>query len=171
MIDTSADRKICVGQFAGAHGVHGLVKLRSFTENPDAIFAYGPLTDKDASRVFTVTKKTSGHDHFLVAIEGIENKEAADALRGERLYIDRTILPQTKANEFYEADLVGLEAFDAEGKNYGRVLGFFDFGGGPFLEIGQSGKDSFMLPFKDSFVPEVDCAAGKILIVLPEDAS
>ena len=171
MIDKPSDRRFCVGQFAGAHGVHGLVKLRSFTEKPDAIFTYEPLTDKDGTRVFKIAKKTAARDHFLVAVEGVEDKESADALRGDRLYIPRDFLPQTGTNEFYEADLVGLEAFDKDGKSYGRVLGVFDFGGGPFLEIGNTSKDSFMLPFKDSFVPKVDSEAGNILIALPEDAS
>jgi 16S rRNA processing protein RimM len=161
-------RRICVGQFAGAHGVRGLVKLRSFTGEPEAIFSYAPLSDKDGERIFELTKKSAAPDHFIVAVEGVADKDAADQLRGDRLYIPHDILPKTGKNEYYEADLMGLTAVDEEGKPHGTVMGVFDYGAGIFLEIGSTKKDSFMLPFKDAFVPEVDLEAGKLVIVLPE---
>ena len=158
-----------MGQFAGAHGVRGLVKLRSFTAEPEAIFGYAPLREKDGERVFTITLKSTAKDHFLVAVEGVGDKEAADQLRGDRLYIAQDLLPKTRKGEYYEADLVGLRALDESGKDYGRVMGVFDYGAGIFLEIGASKKDSFMLPFKDAFVPEVDLDAGTMLIAVPEE--
>ena len=187
----ASNRKICVGQFAGAHGVRGLVKLRSFTAEPEAIFTYAPLTDKEGERAFKITKnsasaqsrlrgaseagvpqssraKTNTKDLFIVAVEGVDDKEAADQLRGDRLYIPRDVLPTTGKNEYYEADLMGLSAVDEKGEDYGTVLGVFDYGAGIFLEIGTSKKDSFMLPFKDAFVPKVDLDAGTMTIVLPE---
>ncbi len=163
------ERRICVGQFAGAHGVRGLVKLRSFTAEPEAIFGYAPLMEKDGDRVFIITLKSTAKDHFLVAVEGVGDKEVADQLRGDRLYIAQDLLPKTRKGEYYEADLVGLRALDESGKDYGRVMGVFDYGAGIFLEIGASKKDSFMLPFKDAFVPEVDLDAGTMLIAVPEE--
>ncbi|MDD4615557.1 MAG: ribosome maturation factor RimM [Alphaproteobacteria bacterium] len=165
----STGPKICVGQFAGAHGVRGLVKLRSFTAEQEAIFDYAPLIGEDGKRTFKIAPKSAVKDMFIVSVEGIENKEAADQLRGDKIFIPHSLLPKTRKNEFYEADLIGLKAIDAEGKNYGSVLGVFDFGGGTFLEIGQTKKDSFMLPFKDAFVPTIDVKAGKMVIVVPED--
>ncbi|MDD3371155.1 MAG: ribosome maturation factor RimM [Alphaproteobacteria bacterium] len=162
------DRKICVGQFAGAHGVRGLAKLRSFTAEPEAIFGYEPLLSADGARTFKIEQKSATKDLFVVSIEGINNKEDADQLRGDKIYIPRAVLPKTKKNEYYEADLIGLTAIDSEGKDYGPVLGLYDFGGGTFLEIGKTRKDSFMLPFRDGFVPQVDIKAGKIVIAVPE---
>lgn len=162
------DRKICVGQFAGAHGVRGLVKLRSFTEDPEVIFDYTPLTSEDGKRTFKIAPKSAAKDYFIAAVEGIANKEEADALRGDRLYISREILPKTAKDQYYEADLIGLGACDAQGKEYGKVLATHDHGAGVFLEIGSNKKDSFMLPFKDAFVPEVDLDAGKLVILVPE---
>ncbi len=167
----ASNRKICVGQFAGAHGVRGLVKLRSFTAEPEAIFSYAPLTDKDGEREFIIKNNSASKDLFIVSVEGINDKEAADQLRGDRLYIPRTLLPKTGKNEYYEADLIGLKAVDEKDEDYGAVLNVFDYGAGIFLEIGTSKKDSFMLPFKDAFVPKVDLDAGKLIIVLPEEAS
>ena len=161
------DRKICVGQFAGAHGVRGLMKLRSFTGEPQAIFDYAPLATEDG-RVFKIVFKSAAKDHFLVEVEGIANKEEADALRGDRLYISRTKLPKTAQDEYYEAELIGLTVVDKSGKDYGRILGVHDHGAGVFLEIGQGKKDSFMLPFKDAFVPEVDVKAGKVVVAVPD---
>jgi 16S rRNA processing protein RimM len=165
----ASGRKICVGQFAGAHGVRGLVKLRSFTAKPEDIFVYAPLTDKDGERVFKIAKKSAAQDTYIVEVEGVDAKEAADQLRGDRLYVPRDLLPKTHQNEYYEADLMGLSAVDKAGKDLGKVLGVFDYGAGIFLEIGSSKKDSFMLPFKNGFVPEVDLNAGKIVIVMPEE--
>jgi 16S rRNA processing protein RimM len=159
--------KICVGQFAGAHGVRGLVKLRSFTEDPDAIFSYTPLTSGE--RRFSISKRSASGQYFVVSVEGIGDKEAADQLRGDKLYVPHSLLPETRQNEFYEADLVGLTAVDTTGKTYGKVLAVFDYGGGPFLEIGTSKKDSFMLPFKTAFIPEVHVNEGWVLVVVPEN--
>lgn len=165
-IKNKAKHTICVGQFAGAHGVRGLVKLRSFTEDPESIFAYKPLSDENGARVFKLTRKSAAKEFFIIAVEGIGSKEEADQLRGDKIYISRDLLPKLKKGEYFEGDLVGLHAFDKDGKNYGKVMGVFDYGAGVFLEIGTSKKDSFMLPFRDAFVPEVDLKAEKLLIVL-----
>lgn len=168
MIKGAQQGKICVGQFAGAHGVRGLVKLRSFTGEPDAIFDYVPLSDEAGNRVYKVAFKSVAKDHFIVTVEGIANKEQADLLRGDKIYVPRSVLPKTKKNEFYDADLIGLVAVDEAGKTYGKVMAVHDHGAGVFVEIGTSRKDSFMLPFKDAFVPVVDLKAGSVTIVVPE---
>ena len=168
MSEKSQIRKICVGQFAGAHGVRGLVKLRSFTAEPKAIFGYAPLFSEDGGRIFKIALKSAAKDMFIAFVEGVADKESADGLRGDRLYVTRDVLPKTRKGEYYEADLAGLLAVDAAGKAYGRVLAVHDYGAGVFLEIGLSKKDSFMLPFKDAFVPEVDLADEKMLISVPE---
>jgi 16S rRNA processing protein RimM len=161
-------RRICVGQFAGAHGVRGLVKLRSFTAEPEAIFTYAPLTSENGDRVFKLTLKSPAKDGFVAGVEGIPDKESADLLRGDKLYVARDLLPKTSTGEYYEADLIGLKASDSQGKEYGKVLDVHDHGAGVFLEIGSSKKDSFMLPFKDSFVPSVNFDDESILIIVPE---
>jgi 16S rRNA processing protein RimM len=167
-IFVAQERKFCVGQFAGAHGVRGLVKLRSFTAEPQAVFDYQPLSDESGARIYKVTFKSAAGDHLIVTVEGITSKEEADELRGDRLYVPRKVLPPTGKSEFYESDLLGLHAFDAGGRAYGKVMGIHDHGAGVFLEIGSSKKDSFMLPFKDAFVPKVEIEDGKVLVVVPE---
>ncbi len=161
-------RKICVGQFAGAHGVRGLVKLRSFTAEPTSIFEYAPLSDETGKRVFKITRKSTANDIFIATVEGITNKEDADDLRGDKIYIPRDVLPKPEKGEYYEADLVGLVAQDDAGKSYGTILAVHNHGAGTFVEIGTTHKDSFMLPFRDEFVPVVDADAGTATIIVPE---
>lgn len=159
------DRKICVGMITGAHGVRGLVRLRSFMEEPEKIATH-KLTDEDGERVNLKVKNTA-KDYLVAQLEGIANREAAQTLRGMKLYVARSALPKTKKREYYEADLIGLEAKDAKGKNHGPVRGVHNHGGGTFLEIGTSNKDSFMLPFTDKCVPEIDVEGGQIHINIP----
>ena len=159
--------KICVGKFAGAHGVRGLVRLLSFTEDPESIFSYAPILDEGGSREFKIKFKSAANKHFIAMVDGVNDKEAADALRGVSIYIPRDVLPETKDNEFYDADLIGLKAVDENGVDRGSVLGIYDYGAGAFLEIGENKKESFFLPFKDAFVPNVDLGSGVISIVMP----
>src|SRR5437868_6778848 len=97
--------QVCIGRFVGAHGVSGRVKLQSFMTRPEALFEQGPLSD-EAGRRYTVRRTGTGKDHFLAEVEGVKQREAADALRGTRLFVDRAALPEpTDADEFYHADL------------------------------------------------------------------
>jgi len=165
---TKTNTKICVGMIAGAQGIRGQVRLRSFTEDPEAIGDYEPLTDENGTRVFAVTLQGVAKDCFIASIDGVKDRNQAEALRGTRLYVDRSILPKAKKNQYYESDLIGLVAQDGQGKIYGKILATHDHGAGTFLEIGTNKKDSFMLPFRDAFVPEVDVAGGRVLIAPPE---
>ena len=152
----------------GAHGVRGLVKLRSFTAEPESLFDYAPLTSEDGKRVFKITCKSAVKEFFIASVEGLLSKEDADALRSDKIYITRDILPKTRKGEYYEVDLIGLMAVDVAGKEYGKVLDVHDHGAGTFLEIGTAKKDSFMLPFTDAFVPDVCFQAETILVAVPE---
>ena len=162
------ERKICVGMIAGAHGVRGLVRLRSFTEDPEAIADYMPLTDEDGKREFKIELRNTVKDYFVASLDGLKNKEEADAMRGVKLFALRSKMPKAGKKAYYDADLIGLVALDAAGKSYGKVMGVHNHGAGPFLEIGNNRRDSFMLPFTDACVPEVDLKAGKVLVVVPE---
>ncbi|MES1151081.1 MAG: ribosome maturation factor RimM [Dongia sp.] len=160
---------ILLGAIAGVHGIRGEVKVKSFTEDPMSIAAYGPLYDEQG-RTFTLKLTSKGaKDSVVIArIDGIADRNAAEALKGRRLYAPRDALPAIEAeDEFYASDLIGLAVEDAAGKSYGKVADVQDYGAGPMLVI--DGETSFDLPFADGFVPEVDVKAGKIVIALPED--
>lgn len=160
------ERKISVGKITGPHGLRGLVRLRSFTENPAAIETY-PVVDA-AGKSRRVTLKTAMGQEFIAEIEGVRSREQAEALRGQELFVPRSELPALGQREYYLADLVGLRALDQAHKDCGVVLAAHDFGGGPLLEIKATDGTTAMLPFRDAFVPVVDLAAGFVVIAPPE---
>jgi len=162
------DRKICVGTFSGAHGVKGLVRLKSFTEEPESIARYKPLTDATGKRGFEIQIKSSTNDHFIAEVEGVNDRDAAEALRGTKLYVPRAALPKLKKREFYESDLVGLKAQNAKGEDCGKVIAVHNYGGGPFLEVTAPEGKAFMLPFNKECVPEVDVEDGRVIIEVPK---
>jgi 16S rRNA processing protein RimM len=163
-------RMILLGAIAGVHGIRGEVKVKSFTADPMSIAAYGPLTDEQG-RTFELqlTSKAAKDSVVIARIDGIADRNAAEALKGRRLYAPREALPAIETeDEFYASDLIGLAVEDGSGKSYGKIADVQDHGAGPMLAIGE-GERAFDLPFADGFVPVVDLKAGKIVIALPED--
>ncbi|HEY0832541.1 MAG TPA: ribosome maturation factor RimM [Azospirillum sp.] len=161
--------KVCVGQFAGSHGVRGLVKLKSFTGDPKAVAAYGPLSDESGTRAFRVTLQGSNKDLWLARVDGVTTREQAQALAGVRLFVDRSALPDTEdADEFYHADLIGLRAERADGTPFGTVLALYDFGAGDMLEIRTPDGRTELLPFTRAVVPVVDVKGGRVVVEPPD---
>ena len=155
--------RVLLGVVAAPHGVRGLVRIKSFTEDPMAVAAYGPLSDESGKKEYRVEALSAARGAVLARIEGVADRTAAEALRGLRLYVDRSALPGTGEREWYEADLVGLEAVGTDGRNWGKVIAFHDFGAGSVMEV----SGGVMLPFTDEAVPEIDVAGGKVLVDPP----
>ena len=164
-----ADSRICVGVIVGAHGVRGLVRVKSFTEEPSDLTAYGPLSDADGGRRFTLTIAGSAKGVLLARLEGVGDRDAADGLRGTELYIDRDALPQTGEDEFYHADLIGLPAVLQDGTEYGTVRALHEFGAGDMIEIALADGGVSVLPFTHAVVPEIDLENGRITVSPPPE--
>lgn len=161
--------QVCVGAIAGAYGVRGEVRLKSFTADPEAVASYGPLATEDGARRFEVTLLGRVKNALRVRLSGVRTKEEADALRGTRLYVPRARLPDLPEDEFYHADLIGLEVTDTGGTPLGRVKAVHDHGAGDLLEILVPGaRQTVLLPFTRATVPTVDLAAGRIVADPPE---
>lgn len=164
-----SSERICVGAIAGAFGVAGEVRLKSFCADPTAIADYGPLYTEDGSRSFVVKLTRPVAGGLGARVTGIKTKEEADALRGTELYVDRTRLPSLPDDEFYHSDLIGLQAVDTGGVMLGSVVAVHNHGAGDILEItGPGRKTALMLPFTLAAVPTVDLAAGRVVVDLPE---
>ncbi len=160
---------VCVGTIAGAYGVRGEVRLKSFTAEPTGIADYGPVQTEDGARRFTINLIRPVKGGFTARLIGIETKEQADALKGTRLYLPRTALPSLPDDEFYHADLIGLEVFDTGGEAVGRVKSVQSNGADDLLELHGPGlKNTVLLLFTRANVPTVDLAAGRIVIDPPE---
>ena len=155
--------RVLLGVVAAPHGVRGLVRIKSFTEDPMAVAAYGPLSDESGKKEYRVEALSAARGAVLARIEGVADRTAAEALRGLRLFVERQRLPHTGEREWYEADLIGLEAVGTDGRDWGKVIAFHDFGAGSVMEV----SGGVMLPFTDEAVPEIDVAGGKVLIDPP----
>lgn len=157
--------RVCVGVVTGAHGVKGLVRIKPFTETPEAVAAYGALETEDGERRLEVSvANRAGKGQIAVRVEGITDREAAEALKGQRLYVDRDKLPAPEEDEFYHADLIGLVARRRDGGDVGRVRGVYDFGAGDVLEIAGETGEMIVVPFTRDAVPEIDLAGGFVVV-------
>jgi 16S rRNA processing protein RimM len=163
----SGDERILLGRIVAAHGIRGDVLIRTYTGQPEAIGSYGPVAAGDQSvkvRVVRVTPKG-----VVARLSGVVDRNAAEALAGTDLFVERARLPAANADEFYHADLIGLTAVDPDGAEIGRVVGVYNFGAGDLLDVAFGGsRRTELIPFKEPFVPTVDLAARRVVIVLPE---
>jgi len=164
--------RICLGQIGAPHGVRGQVRLRSFTSNPAAIAAYGALQTEDGRTLQLKSLRPAtdpAKDYFVAAFADIRDRDAAARLANAKLYVPRERLPQlADADEYYHADLIGLEAVDREGRRRGSVVAIHNFGAGDLIEVClDEGGQSAMLPFDARHVPDVDVGAGRIVISPP----
>lgn len=157
---------VCVGALAGAWGVQGAVRLKSFCAVSEAIADYAPLQTEDG-RSFGVTLLRPLSGAFAARLSGIADRETAEALKGTRLYAPRDRLPALPDDEFYYADLIGLTVLDTGGAEIGRMKAVMDHGAGDVLEIERRGKPPLLLPFTREIVPTVDLEGGRVIVDLP----
>ena len=160
---------ICVARIGAPHGVRGAVKLWTFTEDPLAVRHYGPLLTKDGARQFEVTHVREAKGHLVATLKGIATREEAERLNGVELYVAREKLPDTSADEYYHADLIGLAAVNAAGEPLGRVIAIHNFGAGDIIEVAPPNGATMLLPFTNAVVPTVDLEGGRVVIELPDE--
>ena len=161
--------QICIARIGAAHGVRGAVKLWTFTEDPFAVKAYGPLLTKDGARSFEIATAREAKGHLVATLKGVATREEAERLNGIELYIAREKLPATDENEYYHADLIGLAAVNVADEPLGRVLAIHNFGAGDIIEIAPPSGSTMLLPFTNAVVPTVDLAGGRVVIELPAE--
>lgn len=163
--NAAADRKsgvVCVGEIAGAFGVRGEVRLKSFCERPEAIADYSPLAAGDG-REFRLTEVRSAPRGFAARIDGVGTREEAQALKGVMLYAKRSRFAETDADEFYQADLIGASAYGLSGELIGTVSAVHCHGAGDILEIADA-DGTRLVPFTRDAVPDVVMAESRIVV-------
>lgn len=172
---TKQSEWVCVGAIAGAHGVKGEVRVRSFTQYAEDCFAYGPLYDETGKALINPVSARLQKDHFVVTTDGKTSREAWEALKSTRLYVPRTALPEPEEDEFYYDDLIGLSVSHLDGRALGRVKAIQNFGADDLLEISApDGRTAYYLPFTKEVIPVIRLAEGELLAdpdeaFLPED--
>ncbi len=156
---------VCVGIVVGAHGVQGRVRIRSFTANPTDVGAYGPLHDDTGRHRFTARVAGVRKENVVLAdLTGIVGRSQAEALRGRRLFVPRSALPELEEDTFHWADLIGLAVVRADGTPAGEVVAVHDFGAGSMLEVAVGERRTVMVSFTRAMVPEVDITGGRVVV-------
>ena len=163
--DGDRDARVCVGVITGAHGLRGLVRVRPFTDVAEDVGAYGPVQSEDGTRNFILdVRNRAGKGQILVQIEGVGDRNGAEALKGEKVFVARDRLPLPEEDEFYHADLLGLDVVTVEGEALGTVRALHDFGGGELLEIADTGGRLGTVSFTRAAVPDIDLAARRVTV-------
>jgi len=160
-------KRVCLGVIAGAHGLEGLVRIKSFTATPADIGAYGPLADEADARRFALSVTGRAKGVVLARIDGVGDRTQAEALKGTRLYLPRATLPAPAADEYYYADLIGLAVELPDGTTVGTVRAVDNFGAGEVLDVatqGPGGGATVAVPFTRAAVPLVDLDGGRIVV-------
>jgi 16S rRNA processing protein RimM len=167
--DNSGGR-IILGRITGAHGLRGEIRIQTYTGLPEDIAAYGALSDEAGTRQFNIVDvRAAKGDTVIAELKGVSSREAAEALRGEKLYITREQLPPPDEDEYYLTDLVGLDAAAPDGIVFGRVIAVHNFGAGDLLEIRPAAADkTAIIPFTKDCVPEIHIDRGMLIVVMPE---
>ncbi len=166
------DTKLVVmGVITNAHGIRGEVKIKSFTEVPEDIAAYGPLLLDDGPRTVEILRVRPAKGLLIAKIAGVTDRNAAELLKGRKLKLPRERLPEPEdEDEFYHTDLIGLKAEDASGKPVGTVVAVQNFGASDLLEIRPAGGGAtFYLAFTRENVPVVDIEGGRVVVNVPEE--
>jgi 16S rRNA processing protein RimM len=160
---------ILLGRISGAHGLKGEVKIAAFTAEPGDIAAYGPLKSADGTQVFEIASlRSAGSGAVIARLHGVQDRNAAERLRGTELYVARAALPPAEAGEYYHSDLIGLTAVSPDGETLGEVIAVQNFGAGDLLELRPArGRQTELIPFESAHVPKVDLDAGCVTIVWP----
>lgn len=172
-VDTP-DGYVCMCVIGPAHGVHGAVKAKCFAENPSELAAYGPLLTSDGES-FKITSVKPDKLGARLMLDGIHNRNQAEALRGTALFVAREKLPElADGDDFYHADLIGLEVVDGGGTTIGHVMGVHNFGAGDLLEVAahENGADAAKTAFyrfTKAVVPEIDIANGRLTLLPPQE--
>ncbi len=162
-------RDVLLAVIIGAQGLKGDVRVKAFTEKPDALASYGGLHAKDGRRFTVTAARGTKPDEAVLTLAEIKDRAGAEALKGVELFVTRDALPPTDADEFYHTDLVGLRAEDETGRVIGTVQAIHNYGAGDVIEIARPDGDSVLLPFTRETVPVIEIANGRILVAVPEE--
>ena len=161
------DGMIAMAEIVGVHGVRGLVKLKAYGNDAEALAEYGEFTDA-SGKIFTIAEMQLHGNIWLAEFEGLADRTAAEKLRGTVLYMPRDNLPKIEDEKtFYHIDLIGLAAVYPDGAPMGKIMGVANFGAGDLLEIKPIKGASFYVPFTDEAVPEVSLEKRQVTVDPP----
>ncbi len=158
---------VLVGVVTGARGIKGELRIKTFTAQPDALFDYGPLFSEAGAETYRGRITGQAKGQLLVRLDGIDDRNQAEAIKGLKLFVPRDKLPEPDEDEFYHADLIGMDAELADGTPFGTVRRVLDAGAGASLDI-TTAAGSVLVPFTKAAVPVISMTDGKVVIDPPD---
>lgn len=163
-LSSAENPRVCLGVITSPHGIRGAVKIKTYTQDPQNLTAYGPLTD-ETGKLYTIhIQDIRTTDSLTAVVDGVIDRNGAELLRGIHLFVDRDRLPKTDEEEFYHSDLIDLTVKGVEGEKIGYVKAVHNFGAGDILEVVTVDRANYMVPFRKEFVPTVDVARKELII-------
>jgi len=135
---------ICVGIISSPHGINGHIKIKYYTENPKGIISYGTVYNKERE-IVNLKYKGISNNLAIYEVENISDRNEANLLKGEYLFVKRKALPKLKNDEIYHIDLIGLKAINKKSQIIGTIENVSNYGAGDILEI-KNKKKSFLVP-------------------------
>lgn len=167
----TSPRLVQIGVVGAPHGVRGEARVKTFTEDPTSLSAYGPLATKDGRMLAVSSLRLLKGDMVVARFKGVDTREAVEALTGHALFAPREAMPAPDDDEFYHADLIGLRVETASGETIGEVTTVQNFGADDLVEVRLSGsRRTVYLPFTKAVVPVIDFTGGRIVVDPPEGA-
>lgn len=164
------DSLFCAAQITSAHGIRGHVKAKCFLDNSQDLLRYSPLLNESGEAPYQISKILSQtKDMLILQLEGVTTRTQAETLKGHKLMVERSRLPDLEEDLFYHTDLVGLKVTTKDGTEIGTIRALHNFGAGDILDVETLTHKSEFLPFTHAMVPEIDLKQGLIKLS-PEGA-
>lgn len=160
---------VVMGRIAAPFGIKGWVKVQPFSEDPGTLmdFESWRVGRDERQRIYPV-EAVQGHGKALIAkLAGIDDREAAFALRGQEISLARSDLPSPEEGEYYWSDLIGLRVINRQGVELGKVDSLMESGANDLLIV--KGAREHLIPFIAAFIGKVDVAGGTIEVDWGED--
>ncbi|WP_324807813.1 ribosome maturation factor RimM [Sphingomonas sp. LY29] len=147
MSASATDKRVALAAVAGAHGIKGEVRLKLFADSVESLARHSTVSLGGEPRRLLSAKL--GGKTVIARFEGVADRTAAEALRGQLVEVDRAALPPLEDGEYYHADLIGLPCVDGDGATLGTVAGIEDFGAGDLLEVEKPDGKRSLIPFRE----------------------
>lgn len=167
-----SDPFIILARIGAPNGVRGGVRVKLFGDDPAGLVDYGPLTRADGKGTLELSGLRPGKtpDLVVATFTGVTDRDQAAALNGVELGLPRSVLPAPEDDDdFYHADLIGLDVRLSDGVRFGEVIQVANFGADDLLDVKPDrGGPSVFVPFTKAVVPTVKMADGYLVIDPPE---
>ena len=168
-----------VARVLDAWGVKGWIRVQPYAKDPQALFSSrrwflrppeaqaGRPAHAAAAPLPALLRIIEAREHgegVIASVRDIQDRNAAEALRGARIFVPRSSFPTAGNDEFYWVDLIGLQVFNRDGARLGEVAGLLDNGAHSVLQLRDGGAPERLIPVVAAFIDQVDLPGRRILV-------